>query len=96
MSAEAAVVDGSTSAPEDEARSAEKQFLKVCQLGQLKEAKRLLKERPQLLEARSASKGYTAMHWGAMGGATPLVEWLESLGLDPEVPSPDGTTPLQV
>lgn len=47
----------------------EKAFLRACQQGDLKEAKRLLAEYPKAIEARSTSKGYTGMHFGAMGGS---------------------------
>ena len=46
-----------------------KEFLRACQHGQLAEAKKLLAKYPAILQARSTSKGYTAMHYGAMGGS---------------------------
>ena len=73
-----------------------KAFLKACQQANVEEAQRLVNDQPGVLEARSASKGYTAMHWAAMGGSTELCEWLETKGIEIEVESPDGTTPLQV
>ncbi len=64
-----------------------KDFLRAAQQGLLLEARQLLTARPSLLGARSTSKGYTAMHYAAMGGALPVLDWLADLGLDPEAPS---------
>lgn len=69
---------------EDEAGLA-KEFLKLAQHGQLLEARQLLQGRPKLLHARSTSKGYTAMHYAAMGASLPLLEWLAEQGLKPDV-----------
>ena len=71
-------------------------FLRCCQRGELDVARRLLAEAPSIADARSTSKGYSAMHFAAMGGATDVCEWLETVGLTVEMESPDGTTPLQV
>ena len=85
------------SLPDDEAgRAAQKAFLRACQQGQLETAQSLLREHPHVLDARSASKGYSAMHWGAMGGSMDVIEWLDSLGVDPDDHSPDDVTPIQV
>ena len=83
-------------APPEMSDENRKLFLKHCQLGEVDAAKALLTASPALIDARSASKGYTAMHFAAMGGATSCCEWLETLGLTTEVESPDGTTPLQI
>ena len=80
----------------------DKRFLKAAQAGDLNEAKRLLVESPAVVHARSTSKGYTALHFAAMGGAIPVVEWLLEQGFDVEEPSratataPGGVTPLAV
>ena len=80
----------------------DKRFLKAAQAGDLIEAKRLLVESPAVVHARSTSKGYTALHFAAMGGAIPVVEWLLEQGFDVEEPSratataPGGVTPLAV
>ena len=72
-----------------------KAFLKAAQMGQLDEAKKLLAEHPSALHARSTSKGYTALHFAAMGGAIPVVEWLIlEQGFDVMVESPGKITPL--
>ena len=74
-----------------------KAFLKAAQMGQLDEAKKLLAEHPSALHARSTSKGYTALHFAAMGGAIPVVEWLIlEQGFDVMVESPGKITPLAV
>ena len=87
----------STESEEADDRALQKHFLKACQQGKLDEVKQLAAKTPKLFEARSASKGYSPMHWAAMGGATELCEWLEMEGgLSPDEPNPDGVTPLQV
>ena len=70
-----------------------KEFLKAAQSGVQVELAHLLKAHPSLLTARSSSKGYTAMHYAAMAGAIPTLEWLTSHGLNPDVASTpsDGT-----
>jgi hypothetical protein len=73
-----------------------KAFLRACQQGQIAEAKALLAAHPSVLDARSTSKGYTAMHYAAMGGVVALVEWLSEVGMDVSVENPEGVTPLQV
>ena len=80
----------------DDAGATRKKFLKHCQLGELGEAQQLVAQHPEVATARSTSKGYSAMHFAAMGGATAVCEWLETVGIEIEVESPDGTTPLQV
>ena len=74
----------------------EKRFLKAAQAGDLDEAKRLLVESPAVVQARSTSKGYTALHFAAMGGAIPVVEWLLQQGFDVMTEAPGGVTPLAV
>ena len=73
-----------------------KEFLKAAQSGALVEMELMLKAHPSVLAARSSSKGYTAMHYAAMAGAIPVLEWLTSQGLSPEVLSLaiDGATQL--
>jgi hypothetical protein len=73
-----------------------KAFLRACQQGQIADAKALLAAHPSVLDARSTSKGYTAMHYAAMGGVVALVEWLSEVGMDVSVENPEGVTPLQV
>ena len=77
-------------------RETEKAFLKACQGNDLARAQELLVSHPGALEAKSVSKGYGPMHWAAMGGATEVIEWLDSLHVDPECANPDGITPLHV
>ena len=74
----------------------DKRFLKAAQAGDLDEAKRLLVESPAVVQARSTSKGYTALHFAAMGGAIPVVEWLLEQGFDVMTEAPGGVTPLAV
>ena len=74
----------------------DKLFLKAAQAGNLDEAKRLLAESPAVKHARSTSKGYTALHFAAMGGAIPVVEWLLAQGFDVMAEAPGGVTPLAV
>ena len=74
----------------------DKRFLKAAQAGDLDEAKRLLVESPAVVHARSTSKGYTALHFAAMGGAIPVVEWLLEQGFDVMTEAPGGVTPLAV
>mmetsp|Transcript_15142 Transcript_15142/g.46202 ORF Transcript_15142/g.46202 Transcript_15142/m.46202 type:complete len:121 (+) Transcript_15142:340-702(+) len=60
------------------------------------QARQLVQGRPRLLQARSTTKGYTAMHYAAMAGALPMLEWLAEQGISPEVPSmpADGSAPV--
>ena len=58
-------------------------FLRAAQQGSLFEAQQLLAARPSVLSARSGSKGYTAMHYAAMAGALPMLDWLCAQGLPP-------------
>lgn len=65
------------------------------------QARQLLQGRPRLLSARSTSKGYSAMHYAAMAGALPMLDWLAEQGLSPDTMSApaDGSeqvTPAQV
>ena len=73
-------------------------FLKAAQSGDVDALEELLGDHPGLLEARSTSKGYTAMHYAAMAGSIAAVEWLAKQGLAPDVDSsvPPVVTPLQV
>ena len=73
-------------------------FLKAAQSGDVGALEELLGDHPGLLEARSTSKGYTAMHYAAMAGSIAAVEWLAKQGLAPDVDSsvPPVVTPLQV
>ena len=80
----------------DDAREQEKLFLREAQAGNLEALKSLLQQHASLIHARSTSKGYTAMHYAAMAGAIPVVEWLAEQGVSVEVESPDGVTPLKV
>lgn len=78
-----------------------KEFLKAAQAGALVEMELMLKAHPSVLAARSTSKGYTPMHYAAMAGALPVLDWLTSSGLSPgTLSSPsDGSaalTPAQV
>ena len=59
-------------------------FLKAAQSGDV-DLEELLGDHPGLLEARSTSKGYTAMHYAAMAGSIAAVEWLAKQGLAPDV-----------
>jgi hypothetical protein len=72
-----------------------KEFLKAAQAGALVEMELLLKAHPSVLSSRSTSKGYTPMHYAAMSGALPVLEWLALNGLSPEVASTpaDGSKP---
>ena len=73
-----------------------KDFLKAVQAGALVDAQELATAHPSVLSARSTSKGYGAMHYAAMAGALPLLDWLAEQGLDAAAPSspPDGSAPL--
>ena len=44
----------------------------------------MLTAHPSVLSARSSSKGYNAMHYAAMAGALPVLDWLVTNGLNPE------------
>ena len=59
-----------------------KDFLKAVQAGALVDAQALATAHPSVLSARSTSKGYGAMHYAAMAGALPLLDWLAEQGLD--------------
>ncbi|KAL1527378.1 hypothetical protein AB1Y20_016047 [Prymnesium parvum] len=81
--------------------AAARQFLLSAQAGALYAMRPLLHMYPSVLTACSTSKGYTAMHYAAMAGATPLLTWLAENGLPPHVrstPSDDSApcTPLQL
>lgn len=56
-------------------------------------AEAMLKEWPNLLEARSAT-GETALHWHAIEGANETVQWLLSRNAKVDTRSDNGTTPL--
>jgi hypothetical protein len=73
-----------------------KEFLKAAQAGAQVEMAQMLTAHPSVLSARSSSKGYSAMHYAAMAGATPVLDWLVANGLNPTaLSSPsDGSTPL--
>ncbi|KAL3928754.1 MAG: hypothetical protein SGPRY_002256 [Prymnesium sp.] len=77
-------------------RALEKEFLRAAQAGALDSLTTLLTSHPHLLLARSSSKGYTAMHFAAMGGAVEVCEWLAKQGIDPEVEAPNQVTPIKV
>ena len=64
-----------------------KDFLKAVQAGALVDAQELATAHPSVLSARSTSKGYGAMHFAAMAGALPLLDWLAEQGLDAAAPS---------
>ena len=70
--------------------------MKAVQAGALVDAQELATAHPSVLSARSTSKGYGAMHYAAMAGALPLLDWLAEQGLDAAAPSspPDGSAPL--
>ncbi|KAL1507296.1 hypothetical protein AB1Y20_008142 [Prymnesium parvum] len=78
------------------ARGLEIEFLKAAQAGRLDEVQAMLSTTPSLISARSSSKGYSAMHFAAMGGATALIEWLAQRGSSPDEMTPSGVSPLQV
>lgn len=78
-----------------------KEFLKLAQLGSVIDAKVLLTAHPSAANARSSSKGYTAMHFAAMSGAIPMLDWLadHDLSVDALSTPSDGSpavTPLEV
>jgi ankyrin repeat protein len=58
----------------DADREADKAFLRACQQNDVEQAQQLLLKRPDVVYARSASKGYGPVHWAAMGGATEMIE----------------------
>ena len=54
--------------PDDEKRAAAaKEFLRAAQAGAMYEMRPLLSMYPSVLASRSTSRGYTAMHYAAMG-----------------------------
>jgi hypothetical protein len=73
-----------------------KEFLKAAQAGAQVEMAQMLTAHPSVLSARSTSKGYTAMHYAAMSGALPVLDWLAANGLAPDTLSTpaDGSAPL--
>ena len=78
----------------EDIKALQQDFLRAAQQGSLFEAQQLLAARPSVLSARSGSKGYTAMHYAAMAGALPMLDWLWSQGLPPETLStPPGHSP---
>ena len=83
--------------PEQSSRAA---FLKAAQSGDVPQLTTLLQAEPSLIDARSTSKGYTALHYAAMGGSLEAVELLASRGIAADVASSGGSdasvTPLQV
>ena len=76
-------------------QAAGKRFLRAAQTNALEELQGMLARQPSLLLARSSTKGYTAMHYAAMAGAIPVIEWLAQQGLSAEVDA-SGYTPLRV
>ena len=72
------------------------QFLKAAQAGALSDVQRMVAQQPSLLHARSNSKGYSAMHFAAMGGSPSLITWLAAQGVPVDASSPAGVSPLQV
>jgi len=78
-----------------------KEFLKCAQNGAVRDAKALLSSHPSVVQARSTSKGYTAMHYAAMAGSEPMLDFLVDHDVWPDIASTpsDGSpplTPLQV
>ena len=73
-------------------------FLKAAQAGDVHRLRELLATHASLLEARSTSKGYTALHYAAMAGAVSAIEWLHGQGLAADVRASvgDGITPLSM
>ena len=73
-----------------------KEFLKAAQAGAQVEMAQMLSAHPSVLSARSTSKGYTAMHYAAMAGALPVLDWLAANSLAPDVLSSpaDGSAPV--
>ena len=82
-------------AAEKQAAARKTASLKAAQTGALIEARQLAAHHPSLLAARSTTKGYTAMHYAAMAGALPVLDWLAQQGLSPDVMSApaDGSEP---
>ena len=71
-----------------------KEFLKAAQAGALFEMTQMLTAHPSVVAARSSSKGYTAMHYAAMAGAIPVLDWLVFAGVSPDaVSSPSDGSP---
>ena len=68
--------------PEQSSRAA---FLKAAQSGDVPQLTTLLQAEPSLIDARSTSKGYTALHYAAMGGSLEAVELLASRGIAADV-----------
>ena len=77
-------------------RERELAFLRAAQGSDLAQVRALFEEDPQLLHAKSSSKGYTAMHYAAMGGSLAVIEWLASKGLQTDAEAPSGATPMRV
>ena len=73
-----------------------KEFLKAAQAGAQVEMAQMLTAHPSVLAARSSSKGYSPMHYAAMSGSLPVLDWLVTNGLNPDaLSSPaDGSSPL--
>ena len=88
---------GSDEAVSDEMRKLWLSFLKAAQAGMLAQVQQFVAQTPSLLhEARSTSKGYTAMHFAAMSGSLPTIQWLADQGLSTDIKSPSGVDPVQV
>ena len=78
-----------------------KEFLKLAQTGNLIDAKALLTAHPSVANARSSSKGFSGMHYAAMSGAVPMLDWLadHDLSVDALSTPTDGSpaqTPAEV
>lgn len=71
-------------------------FLQAAQRGDLKEVQQMFAEKPSLLHVRSTSKGYSAMHYAAMAGSLPLIQWFAEQGLAPDCESSSGASPIEV
>ena len=79
-----------------ERKELEKSFLRAAQGGDLDAVRKLHLMCPTILEARSSSKGYSAMHFAAMGGAISVCEWLAQQGMEPDIEAPGSVTPMKV
>jgi hypothetical protein len=78
----------------DMSKPVEEQWQQAAKFGDLAHAKKLLAEKPELLEKRARGIGHTALHWAAANAQAEVVSWLIEAGASPNCRNNGDSTPL--